>query len=161
MFHFCLRFLALFFIGFQAQAQFQVGDLSPSTGLWKGQLTYLDYTSGKPFSMAANLHISLSSDQKGYIRKFEYPKEPHANRIDTLMIDKTNFGDAKIVRVDRTSPTDITWVTENLGEDGNDHKKAILRHTYQVKGNQYRITKEVKFEGSNTYIKRHEYLFTR
>lgn len=161
MFHFCLRIVALLFVGFQVQAQFQVRDLAPTIGLWKGQLTYLDYTSGKPYSMAANLHISLSPDQKGYLRKFEYPKEPQANNSDTIMVDKQYFGDAKIVSVDLISPTDLTWVTEKSGEDGNDHKKATLRLTYQVKGNQYRITKEVRFEGTPTWIKRHEYLFAR
>ena len=56
---------------------------------------------------------------------------------------------------------DETLVTEIVGEDGNDHKKAILRHTYELMSNKYSIKKEVKFEGSEIWIKRNEYLLKR
>jgi hypothetical protein len=66
-----------------------------------------------------------------------------------------------LVNHTQTSPTDISWVTEAPGEDGNDHRKAVLRHTYQVNNNRYQIVKEVRFEGTTHWIKRHEYVFTR
>jgi DNA-binding transcriptional regulator WhiA len=52
-------------------------------------------------------------------------------------------------------------VTEIKGEDGNENKKAILRHTYQLISNTYSIKKEVKFDGTNKWIKRNEYLLNR
>jgi hypothetical protein len=55
----------------------------------------------------------------------------------------------------------FTLVTELEGEDGNDHKKATLRHTYFLKSNTYSIIKDVKFEGTDKWIKRNEYLLNR
>ena len=52
-------------------------------------------------------------------------------------------------------------MTEIEGEDGNENKKAILRHTYQLISNTYSIKKEVKFEGSDIWVKRNEYLLNR
>jgi hypothetical protein len=46
---------------------FQVKDLSSSVGGWEGKLTYLDYSSGKPFTMLANIKIGLTADTKGYV----------------------------------------------------------------------------------------------
>jgi hypothetical protein len=51
--------------------------------------------------------------------------------------------------------------TEVDGNDGNDNKKAVLRHTYELKSNTFSVTKEVKFEGSEKWIKRNEYLLVR
>ena len=50
----------------------QVKDLAGSIGSWKGNLTYLDYSSGKPFTMLANIKISLTADSRGYIMAYEY-----------------------------------------------------------------------------------------
>lgn len=63
-----------------------VQDLKNSVGSWDGLLTYLDYSSGKPFTMQANITVSLTPNQKGYIMAFEYPKEPQANSIDTTFV---------------------------------------------------------------------------
>ena len=52
-------------------------------------------------------------------------------------------------------------ITEVGGNDGNDNKKAILRHTYILKSNTYSIIKDVKFEGTDKWIKRNEYLLNK
>ena len=135
--------------------------LASSVGNWKGSLTYLDYSSGKPFSMAANLIIRQTKDQSGYIRRFEYPKEPHANSSDTLYITNQQFGDGQIVSFQQRASGDFTLVTERQGQDGNDHKPARIRLTYHISPNKYQLVKDVLFEGSSTWIKRHEYLFSR
>jgi quinol monooxygenase YgiN len=92
---------------------------------------------------------------------YEYPKEPQANSKDTNYIMNNLFGKYKIV--DFIKPTDggCTLVTEFAGEDGNDNKKAILRHTYILKLNTYSIIKDVKFEGTDKWIKRSEYQLNR
>jgi hypothetical protein len=54
----------------------QVKDLSNSVGSWEGKLTYLDYSTGKPYTMSANINISLTENKNGYIMSYEYPKEP-------------------------------------------------------------------------------------
>jgi hypothetical protein len=139
----------------------QVKDLSNSIGSWEGKLTYLDYASGKPYTMSANIKIVSTADSKGYIFEYEYPKEPHANSKDTTFINSNYFGKDKIVEFKKESSGDYKMITEIDGNDGNDNKKAVLRHTYQLTADTYSIIKDVKFEGANNWIKRNEYLLNR
>ena len=152
--------LMLLWIAVSAQT-IQVNNLSSSIGNWEGKLTYLDYSSGNPYTMIANIKIKFTADKKGYVMGYEYPKEPHANSKDTTFIIDNFFGKDKIIEFKKDSDGGFRLVTEIVGEDGNDHKKAILRHTYQLISNTYSITKEVKFEGSDIWIKRNEYLLNR
>jgi len=153
---------ALLFICCFVNAQsLQAKDLSNSIGSWEGKLTYLDYASGKPYTMSANIKIGLTADSKGYIFEYEYPKEPRANSKDTTFINGNYFGKDKIVEFKKESSGDYKMITEIEGNDGNDNKKAVLRHTYQLTADTYSIIKDVKFEGTNNWIKRNEYLLTR
>jgi hypothetical protein len=145
-----------------ANAQtFQVKNLSSSLGSWEGKLTYLDYSTGKPYTMLANIMISLTENKSGYIMGYEYPKEPQANSKDTTYVTEKLFGKEKIVEFKKDANGGFALVTEIEGEDGNDNKKAMLRHTYHLKLNTYSIIKEVKFEGGDKWIKRNEYLLNR
>lgn len=139
----------------------QINDLSASVGIWKGKLTYLDYSSGKPYTMPANIKISLSVDKRGYIMGYEYPDEPHANSKDTTYVNGKLFGKDKIVEFNKNTEGGYTLVTEIEGEDGNDHRKAILRHTYILKTNTFSVVKDVKFDGTDKWIKRNEYLLNK
>jgi len=153
---------AFWFLTLSTHAQnIKVKDLSGSVGTWNGTLTYLDYSSGKPFTMSANIKIGLTADNMGYIMGYEYPKEPHANSSDTTFIAGDQFGKDKIVEFKKTSDGGYKLITEILGNDGNENKKAILRHTYLLTSNTYSIIKEVKFEGTDKWIKRNEYLLNK
>jgi hypothetical protein len=161
-----MRKLFLFLVlilawGYSIAQSVQVKDLINSVGRWEGKLTYLDYSSGKPYTMLANINIDLTSDKKGYIMGYEYPKEPQENLKDTIFINDNLFDKEKIVEFKKDSGGGFSLVTEIKGKDGNENKKAILRHTYQLISNTYSIKKEVKFEGSNVWIKRNEYLLNR
>jgi hypothetical protein len=150
----------LFCTSSKAQS-FQINDLSASAGIWKGKLTYLDYASSKPYTMSANIKISLTDDKSGFIMGYEYPDEPHANSVDTTYVNGKLFGKDRIVEFNKTSEGGFTFITEIEGEDGNDHKKAILRHTYILKTNTFSAVKDVKFDGTDKWIKRNEYLLSR
>jgi hypothetical protein len=139
----------------------QVKDLSNSVGSWKGKLTYLDYASSKPYTMSANIKISLTDDKSGFIMGYEYPYEPHANSVDTTYVNGKLFGKDRIVEFNKTSEGGFTFITEIEGEDGNDLKKAILRHTYILKTNTFSAAKDVKFDGTDKWIKRNKYLLSR
>ena len=152
--------LVLFCMTVNAQS-FQIKDLAASTLSWQGKLTYLDYSSGKPYTMPANIKISLTENMLGYIMGYEYPNEPHANSKDTTYVNKKLFGKDKIVEFKKATNGAFTLVTEIAGEDGNDHKKAILRHTYTLKSNNYSVVKDVKFDGTDVWIKRNEYQFEK
>lgn len=149
------------FISLTYGQSFQVKDLSKSIGFWEGKLTYLDYSSGKPYSMAANITLSLTQDQKGFILSFEYPKEPHANAKDTTYVKGNLFGKDLIVSFRKEPNGDFQLITDVDGKDGNENKKAVLRHTYLLKEKQFSIVKEVKFVGTDQWIKRNEYVFQR
>lgn len=153
-------FLILLCISTNAQS-FQIKDLATSVGNWEGKLTYLDYASGKPYTMLANIKISLTENKTGYIMGYEYPKEPHANSKDTTFVVNQLFGKDKIVEFKKAVDGGFTLVTEVEGEDGNDYKKAILRHTYTLKTNNYSVVKDVKFNGTDKWIKRNEYLLSK
>jgi hypothetical protein len=145
-----------------ATAQYvQVNDLSASVGSWEGKLTYLDYSSGKPYTMSANIKVSLTENKSGYVMAYEYPKEPQANSRDTTYIRDNFFGKDKIVVFEKGSGGGFTLVTEVDGTDGNDNKKAVLKHVYLVTLTSFSITKEVKFEGTAVWVRRNEYLLYR
>jgi hypothetical protein len=157
-----ILFLSLLLVfGFLNAQSFQIKNLSNSIGKWEGKLTYLDYASGKPYTMSANIKISLTENEKGYIMKYEYPKEPQANSKDTTYIIDKLFGKDKIVEFEIDLYGSYKLVTEIVGEDGNDNKKAVLRHIYILKPNTFSIIKDVKFEGTDKWIKRNEYLLNR
>ena len=139
----------------------QVKDLSSSVGSWEGKLTYLDYSSGKPFTMSANINIGLTADNLGYVMGYEYPNEPHDNMKDTTFIVGNYFGNEKIVEFERYLDGEYKMITEVVGNDGNDNKKGVLRHTYLLKSNTFSVMKEVKFDGTDKWIKRNEYLLNR
>ena len=88
---------------------------------------------------------------------YEYPNEPQANSKDTTYIINNYFGKDKIVKFKKASDGGFTLVTEIVGKDGNDNKKAILRHTYLLKSSTFSIIKDVKFEGTDKWIKRNKY----
>ena len=148
-------------LGFAKAQSVKVKDLSRSVGSWEGKLTYVDYSTGNPFTMLANIKIGLTKNNMGYIMDYEYPKEPQANSSDTTLIVGKFFGKDKIVEFKKDSDGEYKMITELDGYDGNDNKKAVLRHTYIFKSNTYLIIKDVKFEGTAKWIKRNEYLLNR
>ena len=155
-------FIVLIFIWAYSDAQrVAINDLSKSVGKWEGKLTYLDYSTGQPFTMLANIKIALTANKKGYIMAYEYPKEPHANTKDTTYITNDLFGTDKIIAFTKDASSGFKMITEKDGVDGNDNKKAILRHIYLLQSNTFSIVKEVKFDGTDKWIKRNEYQFNR
>lgn len=136
-------------------------DFSQSLGAWAGSLTYVDYTTGKPFSMPANVTLVSSGDAIVFI--MVYPKEPKANGNDTLQITANGsvFDGATVVSKKTLSDGTVEIITEKKGTDGNDQRKALLRHTYLFGKNKLSNRKEVKFDGEDKWMLRNEYLFGR
>jgi hypothetical protein len=137
-------------------------DFKNSIGQWKGTLTYLDYTSGKPFSMPAELQISQLGKSSRFVFAIRYPDEPQANGSDTLVISadgKQIDGENVVTKVKHAGYTIIT--TEQTGKDGNDQKDALIRHVYTIGKTIFVIRKEVQFTGTTEWIKRHEYSYAR
>ncbi len=146
------------------KAVVSVNDFTPALGPLKGTLTYLDYTSGKPFTMPANVTISVSAGKpNGIILALDYPKEPQANGNDTLVISNGGalLNGGKIVSKKQLADGSLEIITDKEGMDGNDNKKALLRHIYNISKTKFSNRKEVKFEGTVVWILRNEYTFSR
>ena len=140
-----------------------VKDFKVLMGNWKGQLTYLDYSSGKPFTMAANCEVKILKKENKIIIKSIYPDEMEANSVDTLQIsnDGMYLNDEKLVSKRKNSTGELIIITENKGIDGNDNKSATFHHTYSISKNNFSIRKDVQFTGTTEWIKRHEYNYLK
>lgn len=147
----------------QPQPKVRMKDLQPLTGSWKGTLTYLDYSSNKPYTMRADLDIKPLEGKPAFIFSNLYPNEPKANSLDTMIIaGKGAIMDGGTLTSKRKLPNgNIEIVTEKIAKDGNDNKPATIRMTYNIGKTSFTNVKDVRFEGQRVWIKRHEYSYTR
>jgi hypothetical protein len=115
-------------------------------GNWTGQLTYLDYSSGKPYTMSADLEIKEFPTPMNSFSFTLIPKES-ANKTDTVSISKDGqyIGKEKLVSRTKLSNGDIRIITEKEGKDGNDGKKATIRQTYIFGNTSLSTQKDVLF----------------
>ena len=143
------------------QAKITSEDLKVIIGNWEGSLTYLDYQTGKPFTMPANLIVSQGKSKDELVLKNIYPKEPKANSSDKIKIDKNGMLLNKNVVTSREELENghVQIQTEKKSKDVN--KKALLRYTYIIGDDFFLIRKEVQFEQSSDWIKRSEYSYQR
>lgn len=141
-----------------------IKDFKPTFGKWKGVLTYLDYSSGKPYTMPANITIRKNeSNDHQLILALEYPDEPKANGNDTLVIsnDGLQVDGAAVLSKKKTSNGNLEIITEKEGTDGNDNRNARMRHIYIIGKKKFTSRKEVRFEGEEKFILRNEYIMNR
>ncbi|RXK81707.1 hypothetical protein [Filimonas effusa] len=136
-------------------------DFKALIGSWQGALTYLDYQSGKPYTMPANLKVYRIGKSNNYVLSNIYPNEKSANSTDTLKIasDGRSIGTERIISKRKLENGDLEIVTGKSGTDGNDNKPALFRYTYTIGRSVYKKKKEVQFSGETTWVKRHEYIY--
>ena len=141
-----------------------VKDFKPAFGKLKGSLTYLDYSSGRPYTMPANIIISRdNTNDHRLIFAFEYPDEPKASGNDTLIIsnDGLQVDGAAVISKKKNREGYLEIVTEKNGIDGNDNRKAVLKHIYTIGKKMFSNRKEVRFDGEEKFILRNEYKMSR
>lgn len=155
--------LSATFCSAQNNLKTTISDFNQLSGNWVGTLTYLDYSSGKPYTMPANLIIKRISKTNNYSFSNIYPNETNANSIDTIAISADGkLIDGKLIKSRRILANGtIEFSTEELGKDGNDNKKALIRLTYTFNQSSFSKQKDIQFVGETRWIKRHEYLYTR
>lgn len=162
LFIFATSFIVMSFTLGQTMKSISQKDFTKAMGSWKGSLTYLDYKSGKPYTMPANIVVSINANvQNEIIVEYIYPNEPNANGKDTLKFKKngTMLNNADVFSIKRLRDGTIQIITDERGEDGNDNRKAILRHTYSFNNTKFTNRKEVQFIGTDKWIQRNEYVF--
>ncbi len=133
-------------------------------GAWVGTLTYLDYVSGKPFTMPANTTYQQSANNPNiYLRSIGYSTEPHANQKDSMIIsnDGAMLDDYKIISNKQLANGVLEIISEKKGIDGNDNKPALIRRILTITSNTFTNKKEVLFNGTDTWLLRHTYSFTK
>ena len=145
-----------------AQENQKIPSLQQAEGSWKGTLTYLDYTSGKPYSLEVRFGLSPLPAAGGWMLIMEYPSEPRANGKDTLRIspDGSQFNGAPVVAFEKKRGIQII-VTEAAGRDGNENRQALIRRTYEISKQRWNWKKEIRFEGEDRFFLRHEYRLRR
>ena len=167
-----MRFKKLCFIPFliilcsasaQRVSNISANDFKLLIGIWQGSLTYLDYSSGKSYTMSATIDIKRIGKTNKFIFSNIYPKEPNANSVDTFIISKdgTAVNDERVKSKRKLDDDNLEIITEISGKDGNDNKPALIRHTYIFGKVFFSVRKEVQFEGQSEWVKRHEYSYTK
>ena len=138
-------------------------DFQKISGNWTGSLTYLDYSSGKPYTMSANLVIKRIDNTHKFIFSNIYPNETSANSKDTVIISTDGkYINQEMIKSRKKLPNgDIEIITEEMGKDGNDNQPATMKHTYTLGKTSYKKRKDVQFSGEKNWIKRHEYSYTK
>lgn len=137
-------------------------DIAPVVGSWQGSLTYLDYTTNKPYTMPANVDIKQLGRSNQFAFSNSFPKEPNANWTDTITIsaDGRMIDNEKISSKQLLPDGTLQIITETEGVDGNDKKPALFKHTYIIGKTVFSKRKDVLFKGTTEWINRHEYKYT-
>ncbi|NND95349.1 MAG: hypothetical protein HKN45_10820 [Flavobacteriales bacterium] len=136
-------------------------DFEIALGEWNGTLTYVDYSSGQPYTMPADLKVGKGNSSRTFSLNYSYPNEPQANSKGKLKISKNGLllnGNKLISKVINDDGI-LEVVTSHMGKDNK--KRATIRNIYELGTSLLIIRKEVKFIDSDEWFKRNEYSFTR
>ena len=126
---------------------------------WIGQLTYLDYSSGKQTTIPTNLKLVIKKNKITMIT--EYGNEPEANSksIIKLKKDSAYFGNEKIEAYTNNGKNDLIIKTTFKGKDNR--KLATIFKTYRFSPKALSITKSVLLENTTEKIIRNTYTYTK
>lgn len=138
-------------------------DFQNLSGSWTGSLTYLDYSSGKPYTMPADVEIKRIGTTNQFALSNLYPNEPNANSTNTVTISTDGkYINKELVKSRRTLPSGgVEIITEEAGTDGNERKPATVRHIYLLGKTIFKKRKDVQFVGETNWLNRHEYAYTK
>lgn len=157
----CVLVFGLVSTNISAQAIVNPADFNLVLGEWEGTLAYIDYSSGEPYTMPANVKISQSKKKNKWNLVISYPNESSANEKDNLKLSKNGkrLNKMNVVARERIESEVLQIITEKTGKDNK--KKATIRNIYILGKNQMILRKEVKFEDSLEWLVRSEYNYTR
>lgn len=143
-----------------AQNRVDPAALSGLCGTWKGELLYMDYSSGAETRIPATLVVA-SLDERRWLVTFGYPDEPGANDTDTLTLsaDGRAVDDLAVMRVNELKNGLVRIVLEQDGYD--DNRPARIRKLWTMGATTCSLRKEVRSKGEKRFELRHQYTFTR
>jgi hypothetical protein len=154
-------FALLFSFENYAQNTVTTDDLKPLLGKWSGTLTYIDYSSSKPYTMPANLNVKQGKNDYHFLLFNSFPNEPKANNKEKLKISKNGevLNNHVVTSKQQISDERLQITTEYSGKDNN--KQALIRNIYILGENQFVIRKEVKYINSEEWLIRNEFEYVR
>ncbi len=129
-------------------------------GEWSGELDYLNYGSDQRSSIPVGLRVD-SIDSSSVTYSIRYPGEEQYNATEELTISDGGASiDGRSI-VDRRQQADgsLILTTEGKGED--DNRSADLQFVYFVSPGEFRIRKNVRFDGDAEFFNRNEYRYVR
>lgn len=132
-------------------------------GKWTGNLTYMDYTSGKKTQINSNVTISRKDGESNvWIFAYEYPDEPKANGSAEVVLaaDGKTFNGGSVIETASTSKDSMLRIVTTKPGTDND-RKALFRFSYTIGRNVFVIKKEAQLEGSKEWFTRNEYSWAR
>lgn len=158
-----VNILIPFLIRAQTTSKQLVHDFRKNEGIWTGSLTYLDYDSGKPYTMAANLEIKRIDKTQQFLFINTYPKEKSANSTDTVAISAHGkfIANALVISRKDLAGDGVQIITKKTDEDGNNGRKATIRQTYTLGKYTFSERKDVRYANEKNWIKRHEFIYIR
>ncbi len=147
-------------------SQLTINQLAFLQGNWIGELEYTDYHDDKTMVKLKTLMNAAIIDNK--IKSTYIYTEPDGSLVySDSDIAITKKGDAvrwanmlfKIVSENGGKTQEKVLVMETNGEDND--KKALIRETFRFANDSLTILKEVKYDGTQSFIMRHIYRFKK
>lgn len=133
-------------------------------GTWRGELMYVDYTSGEETHIHADLLVQRLDSLQWRIG-FGYADEPHANRMDTMALAQngTSLDGMQVTGLRTFTPDSVEVLLGGTGED--DGVPVRIRKTWTIGPHTCFMRKEVAplatGEDHLQFMLRHEYRFLR
>lgn len=139
-----------------AQPRIRTDAFTPLIGNWKGELVYMDYSTGSETHIPANLTVEALEDRTCWL-VFGYPDEPGSNDGDTLVhsADGRLLDGMQVIAVDPLENGTLRITLEQDGED--DNAPARIRKLWTIGPNTCILRKEVRLMDGSAYRLRHEY----
>lgn len=139
--------------------------LQKLAGDWDGELEYLDYSDGKSLvKLATNIQAHYEKDRLVKNTNYVEPNGVIVKETGFFMASKDDKvwtdddGTWKIV-TSKSSQNDAVIVIEQKNTDND--KPAFIRKTLTLGANDFKLVKEVKYEGTKDYFVRHQYNMKR
>lgn len=136
--------------------------LQPLLGSWRGELMYMDYSTGAETHIPADLIVEVL-DERRWLVGFGYADEPHANQRDTMLLstDGTTLDGMQVMSVQQPATDSLILVLEETADDNN--APTRIRKTWTIGRTTCTLRKEVRPVATPTaaFTLRHEYRFKR
>ena len=132
-------------------------------GNWTGTLTYLNYGDDETLvTLPVDLEASYSDQGLSFDYLFTEPGGGIEKRNGSLKLKKGKVYYSGIWELVDTKITSLNEWTVELKRSGKDNnRKAQFRQTIEVTAEKITVTKNVRYEGTDNFFMRNQYIFEK